>query len=105
MSDTDSVFASKESGVASVPDAQTNKDDLILQSEALKRDLFIMERVVNLNTYQPKQASYRGFNIIEGTSSSFYRDFGTVFKKLCSDQFFFKYFPIHALDLDRHLLR
>ncbi|XP_064626087.1 dynein axonemal intermediate chain 4-like isoform X1 [Lineus longissimus] len=65
MSDTDSVFASKESGVASVPDAQTRNDDLILKSDALLRDLFIMERVVNLNTYQPKQASYRGFEIIE----------------------------------------
>ena len=37
------------------------------QSEAFQRDLVIMERVVNLNTYQPKLASYRNFVIIEGT--------------------------------------
>lgn len=36
------------------------------QSENFQRDLFIMERVVNLNTYQPKQALYRDFPIIPG---------------------------------------
>lgn len=37
-----------------------------MQSESLKKDLFIMERVINLNTYQPKQALYRGLQIVEG---------------------------------------
>ena len=39
----------------------------VSQSEAFQRDLVIMERVVNLNTYQPKLASYRDFVIVEGT--------------------------------------
>ena len=38
----------------------------VFQSESLRKDLFIMERVINLNTYQPKQALYRGFQIIVG---------------------------------------
>ncbi len=28
--------------------------------------MVIMERAVNLNTYQPKQASYRGYQIVPG---------------------------------------
>ncbi|XP_022089217.1 WD repeat-containing protein 78-like [Acanthaster planci] len=39
-------------------------DTAILQSEALKKDLFVMERVVTLNNFQPKQASYRGLPIL-----------------------------------------
>ena len=38
-----------------------------LQSESFKQNLVIMERAVNLNTYQPRQASYRGQPIVEGT--------------------------------------
>ncbi|KAJ8040489.1 WD repeat-containing protein 78 [Holothuria leucospilota] len=34
-------------------------EEAILQSEELKRDLFVMERVVTLNIYQAKQAAYR----------------------------------------------
>ena len=39
---------------------------IYFQSENFLKDLFIMERVVNLNTYQPKQALYRGFDIVAG---------------------------------------
>lgn len=42
----------------------------VFQSEKFRTDLFVMERVINLNTYQPKQALYRGFNIIKGNSTS-----------------------------------
>ena len=39
---------------------------VLLQSESLREHLFIMERIINLNTYQPKQALYRGFPILPG---------------------------------------
>ncbi|XP_071952753.1 dynein axonemal intermediate chain 4-like isoform X2 [Antedon mediterranea] len=39
-------------------------DDTVLQSESLKKNLFVMERVVTLNIFQPKQAAYRGLPII-----------------------------------------
>ncbi|PVD23177.1 hypothetical protein C0Q70_16440 [Pomacea canaliculata] len=42
-------------------------EERIMKSESLKKDLFIMERVINLNTYQPKQALYRGLQIVEET--------------------------------------
>ncbi|XP_067677855.1 dynein axonemal intermediate chain 4-like isoform X2 [Haliotis asinina] len=62
---SESVFASKETGVSSMPtDAQAHDEEKILKSENLKRDLFIMERNLNLNSYQPKQALYRGYSII-----------------------------------------
>ncbi|XP_071117198.1 dynein axonemal intermediate chain 4-like [Haliotis cracherodii] len=62
---SESVFASKETGVSSMPtDAQAHDEEKILKSENLKRDLFMMERNLNLNSYQPKQALYRGYGII-----------------------------------------
>ncbi|XP_074640566.1 dynein axonemal intermediate chain 4-like [Tubulanus polymorphus] len=64
QTDSDSVFTSKDSGLVAVPDQNVVNDRLILESENLKKDLFVMERVVNMNTYQPKQASYRMFEII-----------------------------------------
>ena len=39
---------------------------IFLQTEAFKKALVIMERVVNLNTYQPKQAAYRGEPVVKG---------------------------------------
>lgn len=33
---------------------------LILKSEELSKKLFFMERFINSNVYQPKQALYRG---------------------------------------------
>lgn len=93
---SESVFASRETGVSSVPSemsaaeeekifkvvpttwsapitkysvfvlCRTNLWYSVLQSENFQRDLFIMERVVNLNTYQTKQALYRNFPIIPG---------------------------------------
>ena len=36
------------------------------QSDSFRTDLFIMERVINLNSYQPKQALYRDLSIIKG---------------------------------------
>ncbi|KAK2155931.1 hypothetical protein LSH36_226g00003 [Paralvinella palmiformis] len=65
---TDSVFASRDSGVAAVSNQKQVAEVDILKSEALKKNLVIMERVVNLNTYQPKQAQYRGYDIITDTS-------------------------------------
>ncbi|XP_076462769.1 dynein axonemal intermediate chain 4-like [Babylonia areolata] len=41
----------------------------ILKSESLKHDLFVMERVINLNTYQPKQAVYRGFAVLQAADA------------------------------------
>lgn len=32
-----------------------------------------MERILSLNLYQPKQALYRGYDIIEGKSKETYR--------------------------------
>ncbi|XP_062586198.1 dynein axonemal intermediate chain 4-like isoform X3 [Saccostrea cucullata] len=62
---SESVFASKETGVSSIPtDLSAVEEEKIFKSENFQRDLFIMERVVNLNTYQPKQALYRNFTII-----------------------------------------
>lgn len=36
----------------------------ILQSESMLKDLFIMERAIALNIYQPRQARYRGLDIV-----------------------------------------
>ena len=67
MAATDSVFASKESGVTgAAADPEKADHSELLQSEGLKHDLVTMERVVNLNSYQGKQASYRGFDVIPG---------------------------------------
>ncbi|GAB1601614.1 hypothetical protein Ahia01_000439800, partial [Argonauta hians] len=38
-------------------------DEKILQCKNFARDLFVMERIVNLNTYQPKLAKYRDLPI------------------------------------------
>ena len=43
-----------------------------LKSEKLKMDLFYMERCVNLNSYQPKLALYRGFDVIMGKNCLFF---------------------------------
>ncbi|XP_069127668.1 dynein axonemal intermediate chain 4-like isoform X3 [Argopecten irradians] len=62
---SESIFASRETGVSSMqPDLAAVEEDKILKSDNFKRDLFIMERVINLNSYQPKQACYRGFDIV-----------------------------------------
>ncbi|XP_060071866.1 dynein axonemal intermediate chain 4-like [Ylistrum balloti] len=63
---SESIFASRETGVSSMPAADLTaiEEDKILKSDCFKRDLFIMERVINLNTYQPKQACYRGYDIV-----------------------------------------
>jgi len=37
-----------------------------IQSEKMKHDLVILERIINLNTYQKKQALYRNFEPIIG---------------------------------------
>ncbi|XP_064607493.1 dynein axonemal intermediate chain 4-like [Liolophura sinensis] len=63
---TESLFTSKDTGVTAVyPDAAGSTEESILQSDRLKKDLFFMERVVNLNSYQSKQASFRGFSTVE----------------------------------------
>jgi hypothetical protein len=38
----------------------------ILSSKDFRDNLFKMERVINLNSYQSKQALYRGFEIFPG---------------------------------------
>lgn len=40
--------------------------ELILQSDKLKQDLAVMEKVVLANIFQPKLAAYRQLPIIEG---------------------------------------
>lgn len=35
----------------------------------MQKDLFIMERAIALNIYQPRQARYRGLDIVPGKSS------------------------------------
>ncbi|KAL8606490.1 hypothetical protein ACOMHN_037721 [Nucella lapillus] len=66
MSPGDSVlFPSYETVTVNSGTSDFNEKK-VLQSEDLKEDLFFMERVVNLNTYQSKQAVYRGFNVITG---------------------------------------
>ncbi|XP_033637142.1 WD repeat-containing protein 78-like [Asterias rubens] len=49
---------------AGLSDSATISDAAILQSDSLKKHLFVMERVVTLNNFQPKQASYRGLPIL-----------------------------------------
>ena len=34
----------------------------------MQKDLFIMERAIALNIYQPRQARYRGLDIVPGKS-------------------------------------
>ncbi|XP_033111453.1 WD repeat-containing protein 78-like [Anneissia japonica] len=46
---------------------RTEDAQIILQSESLKSNLFVMERVITLNIFQPKQAAYRGLPIIVDT--------------------------------------
>lgn len=59
------LFASKDTGVSfAFSDISALDEERIMKSEQLKKSLFIMERVINLNTYQPKQALYRGFKIV-----------------------------------------
>lgn len=89
---SESIFASRETGVSSIPsELSAIEEDKILRSDSFKKDLFIMERVINLNTYQPKQALYRGFDIIpdidrEGSSVSSQQisvaDMGPTFDRL-----------------------
>lgn len=65
------LFSSKETVFGSIQsDLIALEEERIMKSEQLKKDLFIMERVINLNTYQPKQALYRGFKIITGETES-----------------------------------
>ncbi|KAL3868793.1 hypothetical protein ACJMK2_041553 [Sinanodonta woodiana] len=62
---SESVFASKETGVSAITVEQSSIDEeKILNTENFRRDLFVMERVINLNTYQPQQACYRGYEVI-----------------------------------------
>ncbi|XP_077981202.1 dynein axonemal intermediate chain 4-like [Glandiceps talaboti] len=49
---------------ASSSDIGTAIDESVLKSDNLKRDLFVMERVVTHNVYQPKQAAYRHLPIL-----------------------------------------
>ena len=39
-----------------------------MQTDNVKRHLVVMERIINLNTYQKKQALYRNFEPITGLS-------------------------------------
>ncbi|XP_029644281.1 WD repeat-containing protein 78-like [Octopus sinensis] len=51
-------------------DEPVKYDDVILQSLNFARDLFIMERIINLNTYQPKLAKYRNLPVSFNVESS-----------------------------------
>ncbi|WAR24226.1 DNAI4-like protein [Mya arenaria] len=91
---SESVVASRETGVSSMPTSEASQFDenIILQSDQFKTDLFIMERVINLNTYQGKQALYRGFNIVTdidgesvtATPAQLVEDVGPNFDRLWS---------------------
>lgn len=78
MRDSRATMMSSQFGSESNPQVKVKSDEekakedgenTILKSENFKKDLVIMERVVNLNTYQPKQASYRHFEIIQDIDS------------------------------------
>ena len=43
-----------------------NSLQLFFQSESMQKDLFIMERAIALNIYQPRQARYRGLDVVPG---------------------------------------
>ena len=45
-----------------------NSLQLFFQSESMQKDLFIMERAIALNIYQPRQARYRGLDVVPGKS-------------------------------------
>ncbi|XP_048581208.1 dynein axonemal intermediate chain 4-like isoform X2 [Nematostella vectensis] len=38
--------------------------DRILESESMAKNLFLMERVISQNVYQPRQAQYRGLEVV-----------------------------------------
>ncbi|XP_059146873.1 dynein axonemal intermediate chain 4-like isoform X2 [Physella acuta] len=60
---------SLEIAVELTPDEQLEKEwDSIIMSDEFLHHLFIMERIINLNTYQPKQALYRGFQPLTNDS-------------------------------------
>ncbi|XP_050403296.1 dynein axonemal intermediate chain 4 isoform X1 [Patella vulgata] len=63
---SESVFAGGDTSLSATiqSELQAMEEEKIMKSENLKRDLFNMERVINLNTYQPKQALYRGFSVM-----------------------------------------
>ena len=91
---SESVFTSKETGVSSIPsEISAIEEDKIMKSENLLRDLFVMERVVNLNTYQSRQALYRGFPVLteldkdsSATQQLSVADMGPNFDRLWSYQ-------------------
>ena len=62
---TDSIHPEAGGGLAASSDTDNNEEK-IMNSESLLKHLVVLERAVNLNTYQPKQALYRGFEIVEG---------------------------------------
>ena len=51
-----------------VPTDDEPDPELILQSESFQQDLFVMERIVLENIYQPKLAAYRQLPILEGAT-------------------------------------
>lgn len=53
-----------------VPTDDEPDPELILQSESFQQDLFVMERIVLENIYQPKLAAYRQLPILEGETVS-----------------------------------
>ncbi|XP_002733663.1 dynein axonemal intermediate chain 4-like [Saccoglossus kowalevskii] len=61
----------------SVSDMATVIDEAILKSDELKQDLFIMERVVTHNIYQPKQAAFRDLPILIDIDKEVGEDEGT----------------------------
>ncbi|XP_038068064.1 dynein intermediate chain 4, axonemal-like [Patiria miniata] len=64
VADSETDAEVKKDGTVSAEGGVVVADTAILQSDALKTDLFVMERVVTLNNFQPKQASYRTLPIL-----------------------------------------
>lgn len=63
---SESIMQNKDIGIQVVPEENSmDRDRQIMQSEELLKALVIVERAINLNSYQPKQALYRGLPIVE----------------------------------------
>lgn len=85
--DFDSVIISK------IPKAEEIDPERILRSENFQQDLFVMERIILENIFQPKLAAYRQLPILTGTFSFFLENvsalllFHDVCSKCCSGLF------------------
>ncbi|KAL5017570.1 hypothetical protein ScPMuIL_007159 [Solemya velum] len=65
LAGSESIFPGQALVIAAAPSGDiAYNEEKILKLDSFKTDLFTMERVINLNTYQPKQAMFRDFSIV-----------------------------------------